>query len=293
MVRSTVVLLLGLGTSPAIAASLPPGPAMGPQYDTTHVYVAPADVDRFVQSFIATFGGESTKQVVLTVTPTPSTTTSQLVHTPVGGVSVFGFTTGIPYPFGAERGGYLVRDMDKAVAAARKAGADVQVATFPDPVGRDAVIQWPRGVNMQLYWHTTPPDDAPLRSVPENRVYLSPDRVAAFLKAFVSFSGGNVVSDETRAPGAEIGKPGTTFRRVRLESGFGRMVVMVTDGHLPFPYGREVTGYEIADLPATLAGATAAGATVLVPAAAGSGRTAAMVSFPGGYVAEIHAVAAH
>lgn len=68
---------------------------------------------------------------------------------------------------------------------------------------------------------------------------------------------------------------------------------MVTDGHLPFPYGREVTGYEVADLPATLARATAAGATVLVPAATGSGRTAAMVSFPGGYVAEIHAVAAH
>lgn len=180
-------------------ASLPPGPAVGPQYGTTHVYVAPADVDRFAQSFIATFGGESTKQVVLTVTPTPSTTTSQLIHTPVGGVSLFGFTNGIPYPFGAERGGYLVRDMDKAVTAAREAGADVQVATFPDPVGRDAVIQWPGGVNMQLYWHTTPPDYAPLRSVPENRVYLSPDRVAAFLKAFASFSGGNVVSDEARA----------------------------------------------------------------------------------------------
>ena len=124
MMRSTVVLLLGLGTAPAIAAYLPSSLAVGPQYDTTHVYVAPADVDRFVQSFIATFGGESTKQVVLTVTPHPSPATSQLIHTPVGAVSLFGFTTGIPYPFGAERGGYLVRDMDKAVAAARKAGAD-------------------------------------------------------------------------------------------------------------------------------------------------------------------------
>ncbi len=45
--------------------------AVAPQYDTTHVYVAPDDVDKFVTSFLATFGGKSTKQVVATVTPTP------------------------------------------------------------------------------------------------------------------------------------------------------------------------------------------------------------------------------
>jgi hypothetical protein len=40
-----------------------PGVAVGPQYDTTHVYVAPQDFDRFVASLIATFGGGTTKQV--------------------------------------------------------------------------------------------------------------------------------------------------------------------------------------------------------------------------------------
>jgi predicted enzyme related to lactoylglutathione lyase len=76
---------------------------------------------------------------------------------------------------------------------------------------------------------------------------------------------------------------------VRIESGFGKMAVMVTDGHLPYPYGREVTGYEVTDLPATLKKAADSGATVLVPPVSSGGRTAAMISFPGGYVAEIHA----
>src|ERR1700721_151945 len=48
--------------------------AVGPQYDTTHVYVAPEDFDRFVASLIATFGGTTTKQGVFTVTPPPSST---------------------------------------------------------------------------------------------------------------------------------------------------------------------------------------------------------------------------
>jgi len=74
--------------------------AVGPQFDTTHVYVAPRDFDRFVASLIATFGGTTTKQGVFTVTPTPSKTMSQLVLTPVGSISVFGFKTPIPYPFG-------------------------------------------------------------------------------------------------------------------------------------------------------------------------------------------------
>src|SRR5437016_7068826 len=133
------------------------GVAVGPQYDTTHVYVAPQDFDRFVASLIATFGGTTTKQGVFTVTPTPSSTMSQLVFTPVGTVSVFGFKTPIPFPFGAERTGYLVTDLDGATRAARDDGADVLVSPFNDPIGRDVIIQWPGGVNMQLYWHTTAP----------------------------------------------------------------------------------------------------------------------------------------
>jgi hypothetical protein len=110
---------------------------VGPQYDTAHVYVAPEDVDRFAQSFLATFGGQSIKQVIATVTPTPSSTTTQLLQTPVGTVSLFGFKTPIPYPFGAERNGYLVTYV--VIKAARQAGADVLFSPFPDSIGRDAV----------------------------------------------------------------------------------------------------------------------------------------------------------
>ncbi|MCC8981666.1 glyoxalase [Bradyrhizobium acaciae] len=265
--------------------------AVAPQYDTTHVYVAPEDVDKFATSFLATFGGKSTKQVVATVTPTPSSTTSQLLQTPVGTVSLFGFKTPIPYPFGAERNGYLVTDIDEAIKAARTAGADVIVSTFPDPIGRDAVIQWPGGVNLQIYWHTTKPDYAPFERIPENRVYVSPDRVAAFTRGFLAFSRGKIVSDDAKAPGAEIGRPEATYRRIRIESAFGKMVVLVTDGHLPYPYGRETTGYEVSDLAATLAKAKGAGASVVVEPYTSDGRSAAFVVFPGGYVAEIHSLA--
>src|SRR5277367_1871761 len=219
--------------------------AVGPQYDTTHVYVAPEDFDRFVASLIATFGGTTTKQGVFTVTPTQSSTMSQLVLTPVGSVSVFGFKTPIPYPFGLERTGYLVADMDEAVRAAKESGADVFVAPFNDPIGKDAIIEWPGGVNTQLYWHTTVPSYTPLQTIPENRVYVSPDRVDAFVRSFLAFSQGSVVSDEARAPGVEVGRPAETYRRVRIESKFGKATAFVTDGHLPYPYGREMTGYEV------------------------------------------------
>jgi predicted enzyme related to lactoylglutathione lyase len=265
---------------------------VGPQYDTTHVYVAPSDVDVFVASFLATFGGTSTKQAVTTVTPTPSSTTSQLLQTPAGKISLFGFTTPIPYPFGSERTGYLVTDMDKAVAAARAAGAEVIVAPFPDPIGRDTVIQWPGGVNMQLYWHKTAPNYPALETVPENRVYVSADRPTAFVRDFVAFSHGKVVSDERHAPGIEIGRSQEIFRRIRIESVFGRMTVLVTDGHLPFPYGLETTGYETTNLNDTLDKARASGAKVVVEPYASDGRNAAMVQFPGGYIAEIHDIAA-
>ncbi|TFV49654.1 glyoxalase [Bradyrhizobium niftali] len=285
-----------VGTTAPIAAkdatkSRETGVAVAPQYDTTHVYVAPEDVDKFVTSFLATFGGKSTKQVVATVTPTPSSTTSQLLQTPAGTVSLFGFKTPIPYPFGAERNGYLVTDIDEAIKAARTAGADVIVSTFPDPIGRDAVIQWPGGVNLQIYWHTTKPDYTPFERIPENRVYVSPDRVAAFTRGFLAFSRGKIVSDDAKAPGAEIGRPEATYRRIRIESAFGKMVVLVTDGHLPYPYGRETTGYEVSDLAATLAKAKEAGASVLVEPYTSDGRSAAFVVFPGGYVAEIHSLA--
>jgi predicted enzyme related to lactoylglutathione lyase len=263
--------------------------AVGAQYDTTHVYVPPTDVDAFVKSFLGTFGGKSTPQVVVTVTPTPSKTSSQLLQTPVGTVSLFGFQTPIPAPFGTERTGYLITDMTTAIARARAAGANVIVTPFPDPIGIDAVVQWPGGVNMQLYWHTKAPTYAAFVHVPENRVYVSQDRVEAFKNAFLKFSDGRIVSDET-VPGAEIGKGDGTIRRIRIESTFGKMIVFVSDGHLTYPYGIETTGYEVDDLTATLTKAQSLGVSVLVPPATFDHRKSAMVRFPGGYVAEIHEI---
>src|SRR5271155_3455076 len=194
LAKFLLIALLLNGTCDAIAREATKASSttsqfgVGAQYDTTHVYVAPEDVDKFATSFLATFGGQSTKQVAVTVTPTPSSTTSQLLQTPVGTVSLFGFKTPIPFPFGAERTGYLVTDIDVAIKAARAAGADVLVEPFPDPIGRDAVIQWPGGVNTQIYWHTTAPSYKPLQTVPENRVYVSAYAAGAFMQSFLAFS---------------------------------------------------------------------------------------------------------
>jgi hypothetical protein len=283
---------LSLGSAPSAGAQTAqargPSYAVGPQYGATHVYLSAADLPKFAESFVATFGGTFAKPAVVTVTPTPSKELWTFIQTPVGPLSVFGFTSGVPWPFGAERTGYLVTDLDGAVAAARAAGAAVLVAPWPDPIGRDVLLEWPGGVGMQLYVHNSPPSASALATIPENRVYVSPDRADAFLKSFLAFSGGAVTSDDAAAPGVEIGRPGETYRRVRVTSGFGEAVVLVTDGRLPWPYGRELTGYEVADLAATLAKATAAGAKVVVPAYDADHRAAAVVQFPGGYIAEIH-----
>jgi predicted enzyme related to lactoylglutathione lyase len=254
--------------------------------------VSNEDIDAFVNSFLATFGGKASPRAVFTVTPTPSKTASQYVQTPVGMLSVFAFQTPIPYPFGDERTGYLVTDMDQAVHAARAAGADVTVEPFDDPIGKDALIRWPGGLNMQLYWHTKAPSYGPLESVPDNRVYMSRSAVDGFVRRFVRFSQGKVVSDDRHADAGVIGRPGETIRCIRIESGFGKMMVFVTDGKLPFPFGRETTGYQVTDLATTLAKAEAAGAKVLfAPYQTGKGKTS-IVEFPGGYIAEIHDTAA-
>src|SRR5690349_7048078 len=124
MLRAAVVSIAALGVtlagSPAFAEAdhqgagkSAPVVSVGPQYDTTHVYVSNQDIDAFVDSFVATFGGKASPRAVFTVTPTPSKTASQYVQTPVGMLSVFAFQTPVPYPFANERTGYLVTDIDK------------------------------------------------------------------------------------------------------------------------------------------------------------------------------------
>jgi len=289
--RRLPFVLLPVLTLSVVAHAQPstgPSVAVGPQYDTTHVYVAPADLDAFVTSFAAAFGGTAGKPGVTTVTPTPSSTEFQAVVTPAGLLSVFAFQTPIPFPFGEERTGYLVTDMDRAIKAARAAGAEVVVAPFKDPIGMDAIIQWPGGVKMQLYWHFKSSTNPALETVPDNRVYVSPDKADSFVRSFVAFSGGKVLSDDRRADAGEIGRAGETYRRVRIQSLFGNMQVMVTDGHLPYPFGYETTGYEVSDLEATLNKAQAAGAKVISTPYISASRRSAMLQFPGGYIAEVH-----
>jgi hypothetical protein len=69
---ATLLLVSAGGTSmaqdkPADAA---PYIAVGAQYDTAHVYLAPGDLDRFSDSIIATFGGTKSQPADLTITPT-------------------------------------------------------------------------------------------------------------------------------------------------------------------------------------------------------------------------------
>jgi hypothetical protein len=49
---------------------------------------------------------------------------------------------------------------------------------------------------------------------------------------------------------------------VRIASDFGKLTALVTNGHLPFPFGRETYGYEVSGLAETLAKAKAAGAAL-------------------------------
>ena len=58
----------------------------------------------------------------------------------------------------------------------------------------------------------------------------------------------------------------------------------------PHPYGRELKSYEVANLAQTLGKAKAAGVTVLAAPYTANDRSAPIMKFPGGYIAEIHYV---
>jgi hypothetical protein len=143
-------------------------------------------------------------------------------------------------------------------------------------------------VKMQLYWHFTASTSAPLETIPDNRVYVSRDQADKFVQCFVRFAHGKVLADDARADAGEIGRAGESYRRIRITSLFGNMQVLVTDGHLPFPFGREITGYQVQDLKATLEKAKGAGVKVLSAPYDSHDRISAIVEFPGGYIAEMH-----
>ena len=250
-VNILLILLLLTDVPAAIARNAEqqsaPQVAVGPQYDTAHVYVAPADVDRFSDSVIATFGGTKSQQAAVTVTPTPSTTNWQAVYTPVGTFSVFGFTTPLPYPFGVERTGYLVTDIDKAIQSAKANGADI---SWPRSRIRSGAMPSSSGLAAYICNCTgTRPHRITRNSTPYPKTGCTCRQIAPMRSSRVrAILQGKVVSDDRNAPGIEIGRPKDTYRRVRIETTFGKITVLVTNGQLPYPYGREVSGYEVANL---------------------------------------------
>lgn len=70
-----------------------------------------------------------------------------------------------------------------------------------------------------------------------------------------------------RAHGLSRSRPGLSgsVGQGAQRSTFGKITVMATDGHLPYPYGREIAGYEVANLSDTLSKAKAAGVTICRP----------------------------
>jgi hypothetical protein len=136
--------------------------------------------------------------------------------------------------------------------------------------------------------HFTPAVFKPLATIPDNRFYLDPAAADAFIRAWLAFSHGHIAVDDDSANGAEIGLPGSTYRKVLIDSAFGETLVIVTGGHLPYPFGRDAMGYAVPDLTATLAKAKTAGAHVLWGPYTEPGLGTAIVEFPGGYICELH-----
>ncbi|HEY6302352.1 MAG TPA: hypothetical protein VIX14_04740 [Terriglobales bacterium] len=45
-------------------------------------------------------------------------------------------------------------------------------------------------------WHFRPSTNPPLETIPDNRVYVSKDQADNFVRSFVGFADGKVVSDD-------------------------------------------------------------------------------------------------
>ncbi|MFF4597580.1 hypothetical protein [Amycolatopsis sp. NPDC001319] len=265
-----------------------PAQAFGVEYDASHVYVQHGQLPAFIKSWEATFGGTDNGQNVFGITPTPSKALASIIHSPVGLLAAYDYQTPVPFPFGSEQTGFGVKDPDEAVKVAHRAGATVPVSAWTGPVGREAVVRFPGGFSSQIWKQFDMSGFTPLTTQPEFRVYLSEDTVNAFLASYLRFTGGTVISDVRNADGGEIGAPGTTYHRVRIKTPFGNTVVLANNGDWNYPYGRDTTGYTVSDVNATVAKATASGATVLSGPYRSKDRTSVLLQFPGGYVAEVH-----
>jgi hypothetical protein len=86
----------------------------------------------------------------------------------------------------------------------------------------------------------------------------------AFTHSFLEFSHGKMLSDDLHAPGIEIGRSSGTFPPNPDLVAIRATRCFVTDGQLPYPYGRETTRYEVTSLDETLAKAKSAGVRFLL-----------------------------
>ena len=141
-------------------------------------------------------------------------TMSQLVLTPAGSVSVFGFKTPMPYPFGRRTHGLSGDRSRRRRRAAQADGADVLVSSVQRsdrPGRRDPVAR--RREHAALLAHDAALVPA-LKTIPENRVYVSPERANDFSQLSRRF---------------RTGKVGRTMRTRRVSR----------SGASPIPYRRD------------------------------------------------------
>ncbi|QNT78316.1 glyoxalase [Entomobacter blattae] len=257
----------------------------GQQNGFPHVYLKKGTLDAFTKSFVSTFGGTIQEGGTVQITPTKSSVQLAFIFSPVGSLSVFDFATALPAPFGQERTGFMVSDLQQALLTARQLGAKALIETFGDAIGNDAVIIWPNGVQMQLFQFFKPSQYAPLQTVPENRLYIPLEGADEFIRQFSIFSGSALIEDAIMPAGQNPISDGAV-RNVLLVSStsFGNTRIFITNGHLNYPFGRETFGYKTENLWDTLTKAVKAGADPLYS----NNTDSTILQFPGGYIAELH-----
>lgn len=131
-------LLLVAAVLPVNACSTAPPDdakiALGTAFRTFHVYAQPGTAAAFVDSWIATFGGHAQPPANdIDLTPYPSKATAIMVSSPVAALSVYDFSTGIPYPFGSEVSGW-------GVTGPRAA-----------PDGHSVIVRFPGGYLVEIH----------------------------------------------------------------------------------------------------------------------------------------------
>ena len=262
--------------------------AVGAQYDTAHVYVAPADLDRFSDSLIATFGGTKSQKAELTITPTPSKTNWQAVLHSGWHVLCVRFHDADPISV-RPRTNRLPRDRHGC----------------SDPIGESQRSRRCRGTVQRSHWARCH------RSVAGRHIYAA---LLAYDRAELREARQGPRKQGVRVTGSRrcvcprfrgvlaredrLRRPERTRRRGGPTKGY--LPPRADQLHIredrraryrwtaPYPYGREISGYEVANLADTVSKAKATGATVLVDPYTADRRQAAIISFPGGYIAEIY-----